>query len=52
MKKLETNELKVERVPRAVVSEKEALMRMKDFTKRKEQFLETARTGKSQGVGP
>ena len=43
-------ELKIERPRRAVVSEKEALKRMKDFSKRKEQFLATARTGKSRGV--
>lgn len=36
------NELKIERPRRAVVSEKEALKRMKDFSKRKEQFLATA----------
>jgi hypothetical protein len=43
-------ELKVERPLRAKVSEKEALKRMKDFSKRKEQFLATARTGKSRSV--
>jgi len=35
-------ELKTERPRRADVSEKEALKRMKDFSKRKEQFLATA----------
>ena len=35
-------DLKIERPRRAVVSEKEALKRMKDFSKRKEQFLATA----------
>jgi hypothetical protein len=35
-------ELKIERPLRAVVSEKEALRRMKDFSKRKQQFLATA----------
>src|SRR5438552_18643839 len=40
-------EFKVERPRRAVISEKEALKRMKEFSKRKEQFLATARTGKS-----
>jgi len=35
-------ELKIERPRRAVVSEKEALKRMKDFSKRKVQFLATA----------
>ncbi len=39
-----------ERPSRAVVSEKKATKRMKDFSKRKEQFLATARTGKSRGV--
>ena len=43
-------ELKVERPPRAVVSEKAALKRMKEFSKRKEQFLATSRTGKNRGV--
>jgi hypothetical protein len=46
------NELKIERPRRAVVSEKEALRRMKDFPKRKEQFLATARTGKSRSLRP
>ncbi|MDX6559152.1 MAG: hypothetical protein QOF72_2201 [Blastocatellia bacterium] len=41
-----------ERPRRAVVSEKEALKRMKDFSKRKEQFLATARTGKSRSLRP
>ena len=53
MKKLKAvKELKVERPPRAVVSEREALKRMKDFSKRKEQFLATARTGKSRSLRP
>jgi hypothetical protein len=43
-------ELKIERPRRAIVSEKEALKRMKDFSKRKEQFLATARTDKGRGV--
>jgi uncharacterized protein with PIN domain len=46
------NELKTERPRRAVVSEKEALKRMKDFLKRTEQFLATARTGKSRSLRP
>ena len=46
----EIKELKVERPPRAKVSEKDALKRMKEFSKRKEQFLATARTGKSRSV--
>jgi len=45
-------ELKVERPRRAVVSEREALKRMKDFSKRKEQFLATARTGKGRSIRP
>lgn len=45
-------ELKIKRPRRAVVSEKDALERMKDFSKRKEQFLATARTGKSRSVRP
>ncbi len=48
----EIKELQVKRPQRAVVSEKEALKRMKDFSKRKEQFLATARTGKSRSVRP
>ena len=45
-------DIKFERARRAVVSEKEALKRMKDFSKRKEQFLATARTGKGRSVRP
>jgi hypothetical protein len=41
--------LKSERPRRVIVSEKEALKRMKDFSKRKEQFIATARTGKGRG---
>ena len=53
MKKLKAaKEVKVERPPRAKVSEKDALKRMKEFSKRKEQFLATARTGKSRSVRP
>jgi hypothetical protein len=44
-------ELKIEHPRRAVISEKEALKRMRDFSKRKEQFLATARTGKGGSVG-
>jgi len=51
MKKLKAlKDLKVERPPRAVVSEKEALKRMKEFSKQKEHFLATSRTGKGRGV--
>jgi hypothetical protein len=47
MKKLKTSkEIKVERPRRTTVSEKEALMRMKEFAKRKERFLATARASK------
>jgi hypothetical protein len=35
-----------------VISEKEALKRMKEFSKRKEHFLATARTGKGRSVRP
>lgn len=45
MKKLRAvREVKVERPRRAVVTEKEALKRMKEFSKRKEKFLATARS--------
>ena len=48
MKKLKTSkEIKVERPRRADVSAKEALKRMKEFAKRKERFLATARARKS-----
>ncbi len=40
-------EIKVERPPRAKVSEKEALKRMQEFSKRKEKFVATVRAGKS-----
>jgi hypothetical protein len=40
-------ELKVERPPRAKVSEQEALKRMKEFSMRKEKFIASVRTGKS-----
>jgi hypothetical protein len=43
-------ELRTTRPPRAVVTKEEALRRMKEFSKRKEQFLATARTGKSRSV--
>lgn len=36
-------EIKVERPPRAKVSEKEALKRMQEFSKRKEKFVEAVR---------
>ena len=43
-------DIKVERPPRAKVSEKDALKRMKELSTRKEQFHATARTGKSRSV--
>ena len=43
---------KIERAQRVVISEKEALKRMKEFSKRKEQFLDTARTGKAPIIRP
>ncbi len=46
------NAMKIKRPRRAVVSEKEALKRMKEFSKRKEQFLATARTGKGRSLHP
>jgi len=48
MKKSKTSEqVKVERPRRATISREEALKRMKEFPKRKEQFLATARANKS-----
>jgi len=48
MKRLKAKkQVRVERPRRASVSEKEALKRMKDFAKRKERFLATARASKS-----
>jgi hypothetical protein len=38
------------RPPRVQITEKEALKRMKEFSKRKEQFLATARTGKGRSL--
>jgi hypothetical protein len=53
MKREQSNKgIRIERPRRAVVSEKEALTRMKDFSKRKEQFLATARTGKGRILHP
>jgi hypothetical protein len=46
------NERKVKRPRRVVISDKEALQHMKNFSLRKEQFLATARTGKSRSVRP
>ncbi len=51
MKRLkEVKELKIERPLRAKVSEKEALQRMKDFAKRKEQFIASVRADKSASL--
>lgn len=47
MKRLkDLKEVKIERPPRAKVSEKEALKRMKEFPKRKEQFIASVRARK------
>ncbi len=51
MKRLkDIKELKVERPPRAEITEKEALKRMKEFSKRKEKFIATVRTGESRNL--
>jgi hypothetical protein len=49
MKKRQTTskENNAKRPPRAKLTEEEVLKRMKEFPKRKERFLATARTGKS-----
>ncbi len=48
MKKSKTSKgIKIERPRRAVLSREEVLKRMKEFPKRKEQFLATARAHKS-----
>lgn len=48
MKKLKTSkDIKVERPRRVTLSGKETLKRMKEFAKRKAQFLATARASKS-----
>ncbi len=48
MKRLKiVKELKIERPPRAEVSEREALKRMKEFSQRKEKFIATVRAGQS-----
>jgi hypothetical protein len=46
-KEKDIKEMRVERPPRATVSEKEALKRMKEFPKRKDKFVAAVRTGKS-----
>jgi hypothetical protein len=45
-------EMKIERPPRALVTKKAALKRMKEFSNRKEKFIATVRTGKSGSVRP
>jgi hypothetical protein len=48
IEKLKTSkEIRVERPRGATISEKEALKRIKEFAKRKERFLATARASKS-----
>jgi hypothetical protein len=48
MKKSKTSkQTKDDRPRRAIISREEALKRMKEFPKRKEQFLATARANKS-----
>ena len=51
MRKTKTvGEMKIERPPRAIVTKKEALKRMKEFSNRKEKFIATVRTSKSGSV--
>jgi hypothetical protein len=53
MRKAKTvGEMKVERPPRAVVTKKEALKRMKEFSNRKEKFIAAVRTSKSGSLRP
>jgi hypothetical protein len=47
-----TSEGKIDRPRRAVITRKEALKRMKEFSKRKERFIATVRTSKSGGLRP
>ena len=47
-----TSEAKIDRPPRAVITRKEALKRMKEFSKRKERFIATVRTSKSGSLRP
>lgn len=42
-----TNEIKIERPPRAQLSTEEVLKRMKEFSKRKERFIAAVRTGRA-----
>jgi hypothetical protein len=53
MRKAKTiGEMKIERPPRAVVTRREALKRMKEFCSRKEKFIASVRTSKSGSVRP
>jgi len=45
-------EAKIERPRRAVITRKEALKRMKEFSKRKERFIATVRASKSGSLCP
>jgi hypothetical protein len=45
-------EAKIDRPRRAVITRKEALKRMKEFSKRKERFIATVRTSKSGSPRP
>ena len=47
-----TIEAKIDRPRRAVITRKEALKRMKEFSKRKERFIATVRTSKSGSLRP
>ena len=47
-----TSEAKIDRPRRAVITRKEALKRMKEFSKRKERFIATVRTSKSGSLRP
>jgi len=48
MKKKKTSkQVKIERPPRVILTREETIQRMKDFPKRKAQFLATARANKS-----
>lgn len=45
-------EIKIERPPRAKLSEKEILKRMEEFPKRKEKFIASIRAGKNCSLSP
>jgi hypothetical protein len=46
----EIQEVRVERPERAKLSAEESLKRMKEFPKRKEEFVASVRKGKDRGV--